>query len=182
MSDSLSLCSRCAIFYASTIPPSPRGATRGDFFLGQQPIQMARNHVFSNHALHECATPLFQWEIGVRGKGFLCHYQGIVWKIRLRRLESNILSPLGPCPPPLPDSYQRHADNQSNGFLALAYPAFHCLGGEAPGSLLRAFGVSPALINFHECLLQIRQQMRQVEYAGSISVIKEKCFHKLQSV
>src|SRR5215470_6867370 len=64
--------------------------------------RMAHNHVFSNHALHECATPLFQWEIGVRGKGFLCHYQGIVWKIRLRRLESKILSPLGPCPPPLP--------------------------------------------------------------------------------
>src|SRR5262249_55380164 len=102
--------------------------------LTDEQSSMVQNHLFTNHALHQCEMPLFEWEIGVRGRGFLCHYQGIVWNVRLRRLESKILSPLGPCPPPpLSDGRQPYADNQTNGFLALADPPFHCLGGRPPG-------------------------------------------------
>src|SRR5262249_17386695 len=45
-------------------------------------------------------------------KGVFVPIPGNCLKNRLRRLESKILSPLGPCPPPLPDSHQRHADHQ----------------------------------------------------------------------
>jgi len=114
---------------------------------------MAHKHLFSNRALHECETPLFQGETGVRGKGFLCHYQGIVWKMRLRRLESKILPPLGPCPPPLPDGHQRPAGNQTNGFLALACPAFHCLGGAPRGRVYKYRLCAVMKKNLHVCLL-----------------------------
>src|SRR5262245_47778054 len=34
-------------------------------------------------------------------------------QVRIGRLESKILSPLGPCPPPLSDSHQPYADKQN---------------------------------------------------------------------
>src|SRR5262249_23322219 len=102
MSDSLSLCSRCAIFYASTIPPSPRGASGGDFFSGQQPIQMARNHLFSNRTLDQCEESFFQRKIGIRSEGFLCQRgidPGIFCKLQWGCLDSKTLFLDSSCPP-----------------------------------------------------------------------------------
>src|SRR5215831_19207258 len=116
---------------------------------------MAHNHLFSNHCLCRCDMPVFQSEMRTCGEGFLCQLgigSGNPPQSSIGRLESEIVSPLGPCPPPLPDSHQSHADNQTNGFLALAYPAFHCLGGRPRGSLLRASGMCGYQKNRHECL------------------------------